>query len=181
VSFSEFTPLLVSTRRQEKRQRPCRSCKVRARLRNRRSNLLAFLEFEPFVDVGDDGRLAGETENIGAQAEDTRGDVLIGAVYQADDGDDCSHPDDHADQRENTAKFVRQRLEAEITTASERSIVLGEPDRIGVDVDTSAMKGPHPNIRAGCARITWPKGGCVQVGAHKTERNRIGSRILLRM
>jgi hypothetical protein len=43
-----------------------------------------------------------------------------------------------------------QRLEAEITTASERFIVLGEPDRIGVDVDTSAMKGPHPNIRAGC-------------------------------
>src|SRR6266852_9488422 len=42
------------------------------------------------------------------------------------------------------------RLEAEITTASERFIVLGELDRIGVDVDTSAMKRPHPNIRAGC-------------------------------
>ncbi len=35
-------------------------------------------------------------------------------------------------------------LEAEITTASERFIIRGEPDRIGVDVDTSAMKEPHP-------------------------------------
>ena len=40
-----------------------------------------------------------------------------------------------------------QRLEAEITTATERFIVRGEPDRMGVDMDTSAMKGPHPNIR----------------------------------
>ena len=40
-----------------------------------------------------------------------------------------------------------ERLEAEITTASERFIVRGEPDLIGVDADASAMKGPHPNIR----------------------------------
>ena len=40
-----------------------------------------------------------------------------------------------------------QRLEAEVTTASEKFIVLGELNRIGVDVDTSAMKGSHPVVR----------------------------------
>jgi hypothetical protein len=29
-------------------------------------------------------------------------------------------------------------------------MVLPEVDRMGVDVGTSAIEGPHPNIRAGC-------------------------------
>jgi hypothetical protein len=70
-------------------------------------DLLAFLEFEPFVDVGNDGRLARQTENIGPQAEHARGDILIRAVDQADDGDDRRHSDDYADQREHAAEFVR--------------------------------------------------------------------------
>src|SRR5207253_4559609 len=41
------------------------------------SKALAFLEFEPVVHVGDDGRLLGKPENVGAQAEDARGDVLV--------------------------------------------------------------------------------------------------------
>jgi len=61
-------------------------------------------------------------------------------------GDDGGQPDDRADQRENAAEFVAQRLEAEVTTASEKFIVLGELNRIGVGVDASAMKGPHPVV-----------------------------------
>jgi hypothetical protein len=62
------------------------------------------------------------------------------------------------------------RLEAEITTALERFMVLGETDRIGVDVDTSAMKGPHPNIRAGCGSNYMAKGRIGSMKEFITER-----------
>ncbi len=57
---------------------------------------LAFLKFEEVVDVGDDGGLLGQAENIGAEIEDFGGDVLVGAVDQADDGDDRGDADDHS-------------------------------------------------------------------------------------
>jgi hypothetical protein len=49
-------------------------------------------------------------------------------------------------------------LEAEITTSSERFIVRGEPDWMVVDMDTSAMKGPHPNIGGRDAGVTLEDG-----------------------
>jgi len=51
-----------------------------------------------------------------------------------------------------------QGLEAEVTTASQKFIVLGELNRIGVDVDTSVMKGPHPNIGGRDAGVTLEDG-----------------------
>ena len=70
------------------------------------ANALALLEFEPVVNVGNDGGLFGETEHIGAQTEDARGDVLVCAVDEADYGNDRGDTDNHADQRQDTAQLV---------------------------------------------------------------------------
>src|SRR5207249_3155353 len=70
------------------------------------SEALALLEFEPVVNVGDDGRLLGKPKDVGAQAEDARGHVLVCAVDQTDDGDHRSHTNDHADQRQDAAQLV---------------------------------------------------------------------------
>jgi len=64
------------------------------------------LKFEPVVHIGDDGWLIGNAEDISAEIEDFCGDILIGAVDEADDGDDRSDSDDHADERKDTAKLV---------------------------------------------------------------------------
>ena len=70
------------------------------------SDALAFLKFKKVIYVGDDRRLLGEGEDISAKVEDFGGNVLVGAVDEADDGNDRSNPDDHSDERQDAAEFV---------------------------------------------------------------------------
>src|SRR5271165_5699306 len=70
------------------------------------SDAFAFLKFQEVVDVGNDGRLLGQGEDIGTQAEDLGGDVGVGPVDEADHGYYGGDADDHTDEREHAAKLV---------------------------------------------------------------------------
>src|SRR5262249_21292877 len=59
----------------------------------------ALLEFEPVLDVGDNGGRLRKAEDISPETENTGSHVLIGAVDEADDGDDGGDADNHADER----------------------------------------------------------------------------------
>ena len=108
MSFKELRPLLTSTRPPSEApislqdlQSSRTDCVVVV------GDALALLEFEEVVDVGDDGRRLGDAENVGAEAEYSGGDVLVGAVNQADDGDDGGYANDHANEGQDAAQLVR--------------------------------------------------------------------------
>src|SRR5262249_61239445 len=68
---------------------------------------LALMKFNPVLNIGDDRRRFSQGKYVGAQAENACGDVLISTVDKADDGDDRSDSDDHADQRKGAAQLMR--------------------------------------------------------------------------
>jgi hypothetical protein len=70
-------------------------------------NPLALLKFEVVIDVGDDRGSLGDAEDIRAEAKDSGGDILVGAVNQTDDGDYSRHANHHSDKRQDTAQLVR--------------------------------------------------------------------------
>jgi hypothetical protein len=68
---------------------------------------LAFLEFKEIVNVGDDGGLLGQSENVGAEVEDLGGHIRVSAVDQADHRNYGGNSDDHSNEREHAAELMR--------------------------------------------------------------------------
>ena len=127
--------------------------------------LFAFLKFEEVVDVGDDGGLIGDAENVRAEIEDLGGNVLIGAVDEADDGDDGGNADDHADKREDAAELVRPKAGG------------GDSYRLGKvhcrrpgHGRKEGQNRPHPNIRRGGGRNNMAGSGTIILACNKKRR-----------
>ena len=75
---------------------------------------LALLKLHVVVVAGDDRRLLGDGEDVGALLVDLGGDVDLRAVDERHDGDQRGDADDHAEQREHGAQLVRpERLEGD--------------------------------------------------------------------
>ena len=86
--------------------------KRRARPHSRRASDLCALAVEKLVDVGDHGRDFADDENVRAEVENFLRHVAIDAVDESDYGNNRSHADHDAQQRQRGAQLVRpQRLQ----------------------------------------------------------------------
>src|SRR6185437_3678427 len=75
---------------------------------------LAFLKLDVVVVAGDELRLLGDGEDVGALLVDLGGDVDLCAVDERHHGDQRGDTDHHAEQREDGAHLVRpKRLEGD--------------------------------------------------------------------